>query len=113
MADNIDMMELFFRSFLYLSDSQLNELYVQNMMEEVLEIILDTLDAISIGLQDGEEDQAELYLDFANIFLPFFLKLDSKQIQTFSEKFVYRLANQVPEHQQAYEYIAIALTYID
>ena len=68
---------------------------------------------MSIGLEDTEEDQAELYVDFANIFLPLFLRLDQQQIDAFSEKFIFRLASTVPEHNGAYEAIAISLAYID
>lgn len=45
--------------------------------------------------------------------MPFFVRLDEEQITKFSEKFLYRLANQVPEHPQVYEYISIALTFIN
>jgi hypothetical protein len=39
---------------------------------------------MSIGLEGSEGDQAELYIDLANIFFPFILRLDTKQIKRFS-----------------------------
>ena len=111
--ENIDMLELFFRSFLFLNDTQLNEHYVQSMVDDTLTLILEILEPMSISLDEADEDQAELYVDFANIFMPFFIRLDQEQINKFGEKFLYRLANQVPEHSQVYEYISIAMTFID
>jgi hypothetical protein len=35
---------------------------------------------MSIGLEGSEADQAELYIDFGNIFFPFLLRLDSAQL---------------------------------
>ena len=107
------MLELFFRSFLFLNDTQLNEHYVQSMVDDTLTLILDILEPMSISLDEADEDQAELYVDFANIFMPFFIRLDQEQINKFGEKFLYRLANKVPEHSQVYEYISIAMTFID
>ena len=74
--DNIDMLELFFRSFLFLTNTQINEHYVQSMVDDALALILDILEPMSISLDDAGEDQAELYLDLANIFMPFFIRLD-------------------------------------
>jgi len=111
--ENIDMLELFFRSFLFLTNSQLEQHYVQSMVDDTLTMILDILEPMAISLDDADDDQAELYVDFANIFLPFFVRLDEEQISRFGEKFLYRLANQVPEHTQVYEYLSIALTLID
>lgn len=68
---------------------------------------------MSIGLEGSEGDQAELYIDFANIFFPFILRLDQKQVELFTDKFIYRLMNQIPEHQNSYEQLSIALTFID
>lgn len=41
------------------------------------------------------------------------MRFDQEQINTFSEKFIYKLANNVPEHKGAYEMIAISLTFVD
>jgi hypothetical protein len=46
------------------------------MVDDILAMILDILEPMSISLDEADEDQAELYLDFANIFLPFFVRLD-------------------------------------
>ena len=50
------------------------------MIDDTLTMMLENLDALSISLEGSDDDQAELYIDLANIFLPFFVRLDSKQI---------------------------------
>lgn len=113
MTENLDILQLFCRNFVYISDNQLKEYYIQSALNETLELFLDNLEAMSIGLQDAEEEQAELFIDFGNIYLPLFLRLDQEQIVNFSDKFIYKLTSKVPEHEEAYELIAIALTFID
>ena len=54
---------------------------------------------MSIGLEGSEGEQAELYIDLSNIFLPFLLRLDEKQLASFAQRFTYRLVNQIPEHE--------------
>jgi hypothetical protein len=58
-------------------------------------MLLENLESMSIGLEDSEDEQAELYIDFANIYFPFFLRLDESQISSFSERFIYKLTNTV------------------
>ena len=68
------------------------------MIDDTLTLLLEILEPMSISLEDANDDQAELYLDFANIFLPFFVRLDQPQIDAFQDKFIYKLVNQIPEH---------------
>ena len=52
-------------------------------MNDCIDTILANLDSMSIGLDGADGEQAELYLDFANIFLPFLIKLDQDQLKKF------------------------------
>lgn len=52
-------------------------------------------------------------MDLGNIYLPFLLRLSPQQITIFSEKFLFHLVSQIPEHQEAFEMIAVGLCYID
>ena len=52
--ENIDILELFFRSFIFLTNKQLNEHYVQSMVDDTLTLILDILDPIAVSLDDAD-----------------------------------------------------------
>lgn len=52
-ADNLDLIELFCRNFIYLSERQLNEYYIQSTIEDTLALLLENLDSMSIGLEDS------------------------------------------------------------
>ena len=57
---------------------------------------------MSISLEENQNDQSELYIDLANIYFPFFVRLDKKIIDKFMEKFAFKLLNELPEHTEAY-----------
>lgn len=78
--ENIDLIELVFRTFLYLNEEQINYAQVQSLVDDSISLLLSNLDSMSIGLEGSEGDQAELYIDFGNIFFPFLLRLDSSQL---------------------------------
>jgi hypothetical protein len=90
---------LVFRTFLYLDDKQIDLTQIQSLVEDSISLILDNLEPMSIGLEGSTDgDQADLYIDFGNVFFPFLIRLDPKQLELFSEKFLYRLTHQIPEH---------------
>lgn len=74
-SDNVDTIELVLRCFLYFNEDHLCLKQVEDIKETALELLMDNLDSISVGLEGAESEQAELYIDFANIFFPFFLRL--------------------------------------
>lgn len=94
--ENLDIVELVFRSFMYLTDEQMDLPQVQSLVEDSLAIVLGNLEPMSIGLEGSEGEQAELYIDLSNIFFPFLLRLDKKQLSSFAQRFTYRLVNQIP-----------------
>ena len=51
------------------------------------------LDTMSMTLEDNQNDQSELYIDLANIYFPFFVRLDKKVVDKFTDKFAFRLLN--------------------
>ncbi len=96
MPDNLDIVELVFRTFLYLTEEQMDLPQVQSLVEDSLATVLNNLEPMSIGLEGSEGEQAELYIDLSNIFFPFLLRLDQKQLSSFAQRFTYRLINQIP-----------------
>lgn len=58
MTENLDIVELFCRNFIYLSEEQLNEYYIQSAINETLTMLLDNLEPMSIALEDSEEEQS-------------------------------------------------------
>jgi len=54
------------------------------------------LDSISISLEENQSDQSELYVDLANIFFPFFVRLDKSTLTKFMDKFAFKLLNELP-----------------
>ena len=46
------------------------------MVHDTIDLILNNLESMSISLEDSASEQSELYIDLANIFFPFFVKLD-------------------------------------
>ena len=66
---------------------------------------------MSINLETTEGEEAELYLDFRNIYLVFLLRLSPTQIEELSDKILYKIKSNVPEHKQAYEFIIVGLCY--
>jgi hypothetical protein len=83
-AENLDILELVFRSFLYLNEEQIASDAVQQLVEESLTLMIANMEAMSMGLEGSEGEQAELYMDLGNIFLPFLLRLTPQQITIFS-----------------------------
>ena len=51
-TENLDIIELFFRTFLYVSDEQLNQYYIQSAVDDTLDLLLNILEPLSIGLAD-------------------------------------------------------------
>lgn len=64
------------RGYLYLDANTLDGARMQNMVHDTIDLILNNLESISISLEDSASEQSELYIDLANIFFPFFVKLD-------------------------------------
>lgn len=58
MTENLDIVELFCRNFIYLSEAQLNEYYIQSAINDTLTMLLDNLEPMSIALEDSEEEQS-------------------------------------------------------
>lgn len=58
MTENLDIVELFCRNFIYLSEEQLNVYYIQSAINETLTMLLDNLEPMSIALEDSEEEQS-------------------------------------------------------
>lgn len=81
---------------MYLTDEQMDLPQVQSLVDDSLAIVLGNLEPMSIGLEGSEGEQAELYIDLSNIFFPFLLRLDEKQLSSFAQRFTYRLINQIP-----------------
>lgn len=57
---------------------------------------------MSISLEENQNDQSELYIDLANIYFPFFVRLNKNVIDKFMDKFAFKLLNELPEHTEAY-----------
>ena len=84
-----------------------------SLTEDIIRVLLTNMGAMSINLEGTEGDEAELYIDFRNIYIAFLLKLSPSQLRDFNDKILYKIQSKVPEHRQAYEFILVALCYID
>ena len=54
----MDIIELVFRTFLYLNDEQIQLSQVQSLVDDSLTVILDNLEAMSIGLDGSDGNEA-------------------------------------------------------
>lgn len=96
LSENLDCGELVLRSFIFFNDKQLASDQIELLIDDILHLILSNLDAISIGLETVEAEQAELYIDLSNIFLPFFIRVTETQLKYFTNKFFKKLISQTP-----------------
>lgn len=112
-AENLDILELVMRSYMYYDQACLESSQIENMTEDIIRILLENMEAMSINLEGTESEEAELYIDFRNIYMVFLLRLNEEQIASFSDKILYKIKTSVPEHRQAYEFIVVGLCYMN
>jgi len=112
-AENLDILELVLRSFIYMDQEVLDNSQTEGIIEDASEIILKNLDSMSVSLEENQNDQSELYIDLANIYFPFLVRLDKKVLDKFIDKFSFKLLNELPEHTEAYELLCIICSYIE
>lgn len=80
----------------------MDNILVQNLVEDIINVILNNMDAMAINLEGTEGEEAELYIDLRNIYFPFILRLSEQQIKEMSDKMLYKIKNSIPEHRQSY-----------